>query len=154
MKKLLRVLGLALLLTLGACGGGQSGGTNGNVPSASKPINSYWTMTSNNYNGSFINLDLSGLSINTNYVNVDNNGNGARIIMVGNSFSGQMLLATGTGCILISSGQDISCTDLLVIGASYSISNNNQLVLHTSESQYWNGSYWTNSSHSFYEYYR
>ena len=57
MKKLLRVLGLALLLTLGACGGGSSnpaiGGnspTNGIGPS--KPINSYWTMVDNNYDSS------------------------------------------------------------------------------------------------------
>ena len=130
MKKLLKVLGLALLLTLGACGGGSSnpaiGGnspTNGIGPS--KPINSYWTMVDNNYDSSlngFV-LNLSSITGPGAWSLVYSTGCSSEITINGGQFSGTFSQTKFVNCGIAYNA---------VLSGLYNVSSYNELRLDIS----------------------
>ena len=138
MKKFLKVLGLGLLLTLGACGSGGGGSNTPNGPTGpTKSISSYWTMTGNSLGVSFINLNLQGLALNTEVNNVYADKSGLSIIAAGNNFNGIFGFTIGTGCE-ITNGVFL-CTGFVRSSGSYSVSNNNRLTLNTTHIDTWDG---------------
>ena len=101
MKKLVRVLGLAVLLTLGACGGGGGNPSGGNSPTgATKPINSTWTLEEANYANAPIGftLDLRRITVgNTHSLNYSN-GCKTNVSFAGNLYGGIYAQNFISGC--------------------------------------------------------
>ena len=123
MTKLLKVLLLLPLFTLVACGGGgdSSGGPGGGP---TKPINSYWSMTGNNFGGGSVDMDLSRIELNRPFY--ISGSCSSYVTFKGNEFGG----------IFKETGYSGSCSGLTssdVIDGVYGIDESNQLIIILTE---------------------
>ena len=133
MKKLLQTLLLLPLFVLGACnGGGDSGDGPPSPTGATKPVNSYWSMTGNSYGGGFVDLDLSQLSLNTPFHILGSCS--SYVTFKGNAFGGIFKETSYSG-----SCDGLTSSD--VIDGVYGIDENNQLIIILTEL---NNVYFTN----------
>lgn len=136
MKKLLRVLGLAVLLTLGACQGGGGGGGEASKP-APKHVLSYWTLSNYNYTVRDVNnnvIDLRGATIDIR------RGVLGRFFDLDFYFDGSLFCETqiklsGTGSLGLYRLEGVNCGGLIYQEGSYYVAPNNELTLSVAKTQ-------------------